>query len=68
MRSLIALTLFITLTGCGLGETAATAGTAAKLKADEAQQAKENMEKIQRQLNENLKQGEQRLQAAEDKN
>ena len=56
------------LAACGLTDTTSTAATAAKLKAEEIRQGKATAEKLQQQLETNMKQGEQRLQAAEEKN
>lgn len=64
----LAAVLSLGLAACGLGETATSAGAAAKLKAEEIKQGEQNTEQIMRQLNENLKQGAERLPAAEEKN
>lgn len=68
MRIPITILACLALAACGLGETASATATAAALKAKEAQQAKGTIDNTTKQVGENLQQGTQRLQAAEEKN
>lgn len=68
MRLLTIITACLVLGACGVGETASVTASAGALKAKEAEQAKGTLDNVSRQVGENLQQGAQRLQAAEEKN
>lgn len=68
MRNISIIMASLVLAACGVGETASVTATAAALKAKEAKQAKDTVDNVSKQVGENLQQGTQRLQAAEDKN
>ena len=62
---LLPLLFALTLTGCGVSETATVAATAGTAKAKEAEQAKTTQAQVQGKLDEAFKQAEQSRDAAE---
>jgi 4-hydroxy-3-methylbut-2-en-1-yl diphosphate synthase IspG/GcpE len=51
MKSAIAIGMLLALCGCGVGETASVALTAAEIKAQEVKQAKQAQAKFEQNLN-----------------
>lgn len=64
-RYLAACALLLALAGCGLGETAASAGAAGVSKAEEARQARETEEKVIEALEEAQRQASEQRAAAD---
>lgn len=65
MKTLLSLPLIIALSGCGMGETAATAAAVGAGKAQEAKQAQQTQQRVQQQLDAANQQTMDRLKAAE---
>lgn len=65
IRPLLLTALLMSLTGCGLGDAGGSAATAAKLKAQEAEQARTTKAAIEAQLDAANQQAEQRRKGAE---
>lgn len=65
IRPLLLTALLISLAGCGLGDAGSSAATAAKLKAQEAEQARTTKAAIEAQLDAANQQAEQRRKEAE---
>ena len=65
MRMVLVFSLLIALSGCGV-ETLGAAATTAKLQADQAKQAKENMDTFKAKLDEANKATEESAKRAED--
>jgi hypothetical protein len=64
-RSLVLLSLLLSLAGCGVAETGAAAATAAAAKAEEARQGLKTEERVREQLDAAAKQGTDQRNAAE---
>lgn len=64
-RGLAAIVLPVLLAACGVSETASTAATVAKLKAQEAQLAAQTQAQLQQQLGDAERQARERLESAE---
>lgn len=65
LRLALPLLLGLSLTGCGLGETAATGATTAELQAKQAAQAQQQKQQIVEQLDQANAQQQKRLDDAE---
>ncbi len=65
IRPLLLTALLLSLGGCGLGDAGSSAATAAKLKAQEAEQARTTKAAIEAQLDAANQQAEQRRKEAE---
>lgn len=65
MLRIVCIALLLSLTACGLADTATTAAAGGAAKAQEVQQAKETQEKLQGQLEQAGRQGPERVDAAE---
>lgn len=65
IRPLLLTALLLSLAGCGLGDAGSSAATAAKLKAQEAEQAQTTKAAIEAQLDAANQQAEQRRKEAE---
>lgn len=66
VRIVTIVALLLTLSGCGLGETAATAGAGAAAKAEELKQAKQTQERIEQRLDDANRQAAEQRRAAEE--
>ncbi|OEC60009.1 MULTISPECIES: hypothetical protein [Pseudomonas] len=67
MRTPLLLTLAaLLLSGCGLGETAATGAAQAKAQADQARQLQQQADQLKQQIDQANAQNQARLDAAED--
>jgi hypothetical protein len=64
-RSLVLLTLVLTLTGCGVAETGAAAATAATTKAQEAREGLKTEARVREQVDAAMKQAADQRNAAE---
>jgi hypothetical protein len=64
-RSLVLLTLVLSLTGCGVAETGAAAATAATAKAQEAREGLKTEARVREQLDAAMKQSADQRNAAE---
>jgi hypothetical protein len=64
-RSLVLLSLILSLTGCGVAETGAAAATAAASKAEEARQGLQTEARVREQLDAASKQAAEQRTAAE---
>jgi hypothetical protein len=64
-RSLVLLSLMLSLTGCGLAETGTAAATAAATKAEEARQGLKTEARVREQLDATFKQAADQRNAAE---
>ena len=65
MHALAALVIASLMSGCGL-DAVGTAATVGKLQADQAQQARQNMEKFKADLDSTTKQTDENLRKAEE--
>jgi hypothetical protein len=64
-RSLIVLTLVLSLTGCGVAETGAAAATAATTKAQEAREGLKTEARVREQVDAAMKQAAEQRNSAE---
>jgi hypothetical protein len=64
-RSLVLLSLMLSLTGCGVAETGAVAASAAAAKAEEARQGLKTEARVREQLDATFKQAADQRNAAE---
>jgi hypothetical protein len=65
IRSLVLLSLILSLTGCGVAETGAAAAADAASKAEEARQGLKTEARVREQLNAAMKKDEEQRNAAE---
>ena len=63
VRSIVLAAVLLQLSGCGLGETAASAGAGGVSKAEELEQARQTQSRIEQQLDDAARQAAERRQA-----